>query len=241
MNRNSKLQLVRNLFYSKSRIDLWSKVLDDLTQPHFEVLEIGSGSGRGLQNQFYPQVSRIVGIDLDDRVLSNPYLDQALKISAYDLEENFTIDKFDIVYSHMVAEHIEDAQKFISSQLNCLNNRGVIIHSTVSKYYWTSMINDFVSVKIKNWLIKKLGSGREADDIFPAFYTLNSERQIRKVCDDLNVYYTIIRQDEPPGYLRGSLILMFLYTMLHKPLQFIFPALKPTFIFIISRETLNKY
>ncbi|MGI9447064.1 MAG: class I SAM-dependent methyltransferase [Pirellulales bacterium] len=210
--------------------------MDSYAQKHSEILEIGSGSGKNRQNTLYPMSKKIVGLDLDDRVLNNPFLDDAFNISAYQNKEKLPNVKFDIIYSQMVAEHIDDGEKFISVQLSALKDKGVLIHSTVSKYYWTSLINSLVPEGIKNWLIKELGSGRESDDVFPAHYKLNSKHQIEKICKKLNAKFKIIRQDEPPGYLQRSFILMLIYTMVHKPLQFVFPAVRPTFIFIVSKK-----
>ncbi len=235
MDKDSKLEIIRRLFWPTAKTDLWFEILSFLAKPHHEILEIGSGSGQGLQNQLYPQVAKVVGLDLDRRVLQNPHLDQALNISAYEINKYLSEIKFDIIYSQMVAEHIDEPDKFISLQLNHLKDEGVLIHSTVSKFYWVSLINDFVPVIWKNWLIKTLGSGREADDIFPAYYKLNSAGQIKTMCKRLKLEYEIIRQDEPPGYLRKSFFLMIVYTLAHKPLQLIFPALRPSFIFILSR------
>ena len=236
MDRDSKLKLIRRLFWPNAKENLWFKVVSSFCKPHFEILEIGSGSGRGLQNKLYPIAAKIVGLDLDKRVLNNPHLDEAFNLSAYDLGEKLEGNKFDIIYSQMVAEHIDDAHRFISTQLEHLKDNGILIHSTVSKYYWVSLINDLISVNLKNWLIKELGGGRGSDDIFPAYYKLNSEKQIKAVCKSLNVNFKIIRQDEPPGYLRRSIILMLIYTLIHKPLQLLFPALRPSFIFTVSKE-----
>ena len=200
------------------------------------VLEIGSGSGRDNQNVLYPSVKKIVGVDLDGRVLGNPFLDEAYNISAYQIQEKLPNTKFDIIYSQMVAEHIDNGEKFITAQLNVLKDEGVLIHSTVSKYYWTSLIQSFVPENIKNWLIKVLGSGRNSEDVFPVHYKLNSKHQIEKICSKCNAKFKIIRQDEPPGYLRRSFILMIIYTLVHKPLQFVLPVIRPTLVFIVSKK-----
>lgn len=236
MHRDKKLEFIRNIFYRSSVENLWFHVLESYVQPHFEVLEIGSGSGEGRQNSLYPTVQKIVGLDLDGRVLRNPYLDEAYNINAYDIADKLADTKFDVIYSQMVAEHIDDGVRFISTQLDALRDGGVLIHSTVSKHYWTSIINDFLPENIKNWLIKHLGSGRDAEDVFPAHYQLNSKRQIKKICGDCNAEFKIVRQDEPPGYLRRSITLMLIYTLFHKPLQFVVPSIRPTFIFIVSKK-----
>lgn len=235
MDRDKKLELIRKFFYRKTVQNLWFKLLSIEVKEHFEILEIGSGSGKGKQNNDYPKVKKIIGIDLDARVLENPYLDEAHNANAFALKETIPNKKFDLIYSHMVAEHIDDGKRFISTQMALLKDDGKLLHSTVSKYYWTSLINDVLPIKLKNFLIKNLGSGRSAEDIFPAHYKLNSEIDIKNICDELSLRFEIIRQDEPPGYLRRSIILMLIYMILHRPLQSIIPSLRPTFIFKVWR------
>ena len=235
MNRDKKLELIRNIFYRNAVHKLWFEILSCEAKPAFEVLEIGSGSGKGNQNTDYPKVSKITGIDLDPRVLQNSYLDEAYQMSAYLLTEKMPSAKFDLIYSHMVAEHIDDGKRFLSVQMKLLKKNGKLLHSTVSRYYWTSLINDFVPVTLKNYLIATLGSGRAEEDIFPAFYKLNSEADIKEICNECGWKFEIIRQDEPPGYLRRSILLMLIYMIFHKPLQLVFPSLRPTFIFKVWR------
>lgn len=236
VNRDEKLELIRKVFYKKSVPDLWFKLLCIEAKEHYVILEIGSGSGKGKQNTEYPKVKKIIGLDLDARVLENPYLDEAHHANAYALKETLPNTKFDLIYSHMVAEHIDDGKRFISTQMALLKDNGILLHSTVSKYYWTSLINNFFPVSFKNFLIKNLGGGRSAEDIFPAHYKLNSEMDIKNICNELSLRFEIIRQDEPPGYLRRSIILMLIYMILHRPLQSIIPSLRPTFIFKVWRE-----
>lgn len=235
MHRDKKLQIIRDVFYRRKIENLWFQILTEFADKNHDVLEIGSGSGRGKQNQEYPIVNKIVGLDLDERVMENPFLDKAHCIDAYSIDGDILGGNFDLIYSHMVVEHIDDAERFISSQISVLKDGGMILHSTVSKYYWTSLMNEFIPVYLKNFLISSLGSGREADDIFPTHYKLNSEDQVRKVCNDLNLRFEIIRQDEPPGYLRRSFLLMLIYMAIHKPVQFFIPSLRPTFIFKIFK------
>lgn len=236
MDRDEKLELIRRIFYPNQKKDAWFSALTEFCNEDSTVLEIGSGSGTGNQNVLYPKAGTIVGIDLDQRVLDNPNLDVARNISAYEIDEKLTEFQFDLIYSHMVAEHIDDAERFLTSQLSLLKPGGKILHSTVSKYYWTSLINGFVPEKLKYWLIENLGAGRKQEDVFPVHYKLNSKNQIEELCEDLDVKYQILREDEAPGYLRRSIFLMIVYTLVHKPLQFIMPALRAKFVFIIERK-----
>lgn len=234
MNRQEKQDWVRRYVYPRVVKNLWFKIVQDNVTPDSEILEIGSGSGRGLQNQLYPKAARIVGLDVDSRVLDNPHLDLGLHLSAYEITEDVLQGKVDFIYSHMVAEHIDDAERFLIAQLAVLKPGGRIVHSTVSKYYWTSMVNDFIPERIKNFLIKHIGSGRASEDVFEAHYQLNDQARIAALKDKFGFDYEIIRQDEAPGYLSRSIILMLIYSLIHKPLQLIFAGLRPTFIVLIK-------
>jgi len=162
------------MLYPASKEVLWIDELQNFVEEEHTVLEIGLGSGKGKQNKRYPKAAAIFGMDLDERVLDNPYLTSAKCISAYDISKELDGVTFDVIYSHMVAEHIDDAKKFLAIQLQKIKRDGVIFHSTVSRFYQASIIDDFVPVGVKSWLIAKLGSGRKSDDIFSAHYQLNS-------------------------------------------------------------------
>lgn len=233
--RNAKLEKIASWFYRGTSFNAWFDVIRGHAGPELSICEIGSGSGEGFQNQLYPEAAYTFGLDLDPRVLNNRYLDEAAVGSAYDLAKLAKGRKFDLIYSHMVAEHIDDADRFIEAQLDCLNEGGTIVHSTVSRYYWSSLVNDLVPDALKNALIEKLGSGRPSKDVFPAHYKLNSEGDVARLAGRLGLRYSIIRSDQAPGYLRRSMALMLVYTAIHKPLQMIFPALRPTLIFTLRR------
>jgi SAM-dependent methyltransferase len=232
---DEKLEDVRKWFYPGTDSNAWFEQVSQLTKPDMQICEIGSGSGKGLQNQLYPKAAFTFGIDLDERVLHNRHLDEAAAGSAYNLPALAKGKMFDLIYSHFVAEHIDDAEKFIGAQLACLKPDGTILHSTVSKHYWSSLVNNFVPERLKNGLIAKLGSGRPPEDIFPAHYRLNTERDIRKLARKFRLSYSVVFLDQAPGYLRRSMALMLIYTAIHKPLQALFPALRPTFIFSFRR------
>lgn len=236
MHRDRKLQLIRRWFYPDTSTTRWLDIVNSYCHAGAEVCEIGSGSGKFPQNQNYPEVSSIFGIDLDTRVLTNPNLGDARVGSADDLCALVEGRKFDVIYSHMCAEHVENPESFIRPQLKCLKQDGMIIHSTVSKFYWTSMINRFVPRRIKAWLIREIASGRTADDIFPAFYRLNSKAAIQSYSELFDIDFEIHRFDLPPGFLRRSLILMLIFTGIHRPLQFLVPSIRPGFVFVLKRK-----
>lgn len=221
------------LFYRKEDPWLWLRRVEAHCTASSTLLEIGAGSGIAPQNTAYPSVGTVYGIDPDSRVLENPHLAQAWRMMASEINTLPADLRFDCIYSRYVAEHIEDGEAFLGAQLKRLKPDGVLVHSTVSAYHWTSLLNDLIPRRLKVWMTRNLGADRDDEDVFEAYYALNKKQQIARISQRLGCTFEIIRQDLPPGYLKRSFVLMFLYSLIHKPLQAIFPALRPHFLFII--------
>lgn len=236
MQKDHKLRAIESIFYRGFDENAWFDSILRRVRPDSRVLDIGAGSGEGLQNHLSTRgrCAHSVGIDLDPRVMGNPYYDETRQMSAYDLAGSFD-QKFDLIYSTMVAEHIDDADRFIEAQLSVLKPNGIMIHHTVSKYFYTSLLNHIVSEKTKNYLISRLGSGRSPEDIFPAHYLLNSAVDLKALARRHNLNLTVSRYSASPGYLRRSYVLMLLYVIADKPLSTVLPAIKPGLIFTMQR------
>jgi ubiquinone/menaquinone biosynthesis C-methylase UbiE len=104
------------------------------------VLEIGAGSGTGLQTQM-PLKSRVqlsAGVDVDPRVLDNPTLDEAHVADAAELpcDDN----TFDLVFHTMVAEHLKNPAACVRESMRVLKPGGLLMFHTVSFWYYISLI-----------------------------------------------------------------------------------------------------
>src|SRR5262245_49926170 len=94
-------------FYPDYHNNAFEQYIASLVKPDMKVLEIGAGSGTGLQHVF-PLKGRCalyVGIDPDPRVLDNRYLDCAEVTDAARLP--YKDGTFDLVFHRMDAEHLE--------------------------------------------------------------------------------------------------------------------------------------
>ena len=236
VDKDQKLKLIQRTFYRRFDDDYWFRSLSEHVESSSRTLELGAGSGEGLQNQRSPKgmCAFAVGIDLDERVLRNPNYDETRLVSGYALGSEFDY-RFDVIHSTMVAEHIDDPVRFVESQLAVLADGGVMIHHTVSKYYYSSLLNLVLSERTKNWLIAKLGSGREPEDVFPAHYRLNSARDLRRLAKHFGLRVRLTRVSAPPGYLRRSIGLMLVYVAVDKLLRALFPAITSNLIFEFDR------
>lgn len=214
--------------------DFWFEIINQYVGKESVVLEIGSGSGIHPQNTLRPQCAHLTGVDFDKRVLSNSNLDKAYALEpSQELTDILGGKRFDVIYSHMVAEHIEDPKKFVAQQLALLSEGGVIIHSTVSSYSIVSILNRVLPERLKHFLIEKLGSGRTGSDVFPAYYQLNSEAQLDILKQEFGLNIFSIYYDTGSGYFAQVPLLGLIYGVVQKVLCLGVEKMNGRLIFII--------
>jgi ubiquinone/menaquinone biosynthesis C-methylase UbiE len=74
-------------------------------KPEMTMLDLGAGAGIVNQMNFRELASRVCGVDLDPRVVDNPFLDEGRVSDAGEIP--FPDESFDIVFSDNVLEHLE--------------------------------------------------------------------------------------------------------------------------------------
>lgn len=118
-----ELQLKRNVYYSSDRreFDEAAKFIEKDNS----VLEIGSGSG------FFAQkinVDNYVGLEFNDEAI-NKAAENGIKLIKKSIEDYAEQDeeKFDIVCSFHVLEHVQNPREFLKSSIKKMNDRGKLI------------------------------------------------------------------------------------------------------------------
>lgn len=190
-------------YYPEDHQLVFPKILLEHLTGSSEVLEIGAGSGTGDQRAFdlKGKTKFYAGIDLDERVLDNPNLNQAKLANANDIP--FENNSFDLVFHTMVAEHLTDPASVLSETYRVLRPGGLTIFETVNKHYYPMLIASVTPHWFHSYYIRKFASGRTEEDVFPTVYKLNSRSSIKKHCSEAGfskievIFYSI-----PPGYLR---------------------------------------
>lgn len=233
--RNSRYEWIQRVFYPRHDKDLWPNLLESAVKDDSIILEIGSGSGQGKQNKSYPRAQLIAGVDPDPRIQNNPFLDEAHTADFADFHEPEYIERFDLIYSRMTLEHVSNASDFVKNISKYLAPGGKSIHLTTSKYYVTSLINDYVPFKMKAWLIKNLGSGNDAENIFDAYYRLNDKKTLDSYASEYGLTVTCSFVEAPPGYVRRSFLLMLIYVICFKPINAFCPSSRPTLTVVFEK------
>jgi SAM-dependent methyltransferase len=224
---------VRASYYPGSEEQLWWHSLVQLGQGK-DFLEIGAGSGKFPQNTNYP-LGHVDGCDLDPRVLDNPFLKKAWIADFYDLRA-LEGNSYDVIYSHMVAEHVANPIEFLSQQLKLLKPDGVIIHSTLSRWSLPAVANRLLPKFLAKRVLGILRTKRSDDEVFKAFYQMNSKPQLRKIERELGVNCEGVFVSQPLGYFKFNLKLLTLVSILFSRLERIFPQVRSQLIVVVRKR-----
>ena len=176
------------------------KILENLTE-EMTMLDVGAGSGKLPMMNFRGSCKQVIGIDPDEVVLTNPYLDQ----SYVTLGESIPFDPetFDIAISDNVWEHIEKPKEFLREIWRVLKPNGLYLVKTPNALHYVSIIAKFTP----HWFHEKINSlrGRSQSDTFETYHKLNSKNAIFSSVLDTGYRVEFFRSYEGrPEYLRIS-------------------------------------
>jgi SAM-dependent methyltransferase len=140
------------------------------------VLDLGAGAGIINCMDFRAFGARICGIDLDSKVLKNPYLHEARIADVGSIPyPNFC---FDVVFCNNVLEHLADPEAVFAEVARVLKPGGAFLFKTPNKWPYVPLVAQatphFFHVYFKRML------GRPDEDTFPTLYRANSRQAIRQ-------------------------------------------------------------
>jgi SAM-dependent methyltransferase len=176
----------------------YSAVLDALARPGVRWLELGCGH-RIVPDYFTPlaeqrvwveRVRSIVGIDVDEGLLRNPLI--RLRVKGLGGSLPFAPGTFDLVSANMVAEHLPDPRAVLEDVRRVLRPGGKFVFLTPNYLYYLIAIASLTPEWLKKWLILQL-ERREACDVFPAFYRMNTPARIRALARASGFHVSALR------------------------------------------------
>jgi SAM-dependent methyltransferase len=230
-----KVAQVWERYYPDYNPHRFGVLVESFANSSSRILEVGAGSGQGLQNSFdlKGKVAEYVGIDLDPRVLSNPNLDNALVCPAEDLP--FDDDSFDLVFHTMVAEHLPDPLAATREAARVLKVGGYLLFETPNRYYYPMLVSMMTPHWFHEFYVEKFGSGRRSDDLFRTTYRLNDKKSILSVTTDAGLVPEIHFWSTPPGYLRFSRFSFLLGVIYERTVERLLPAARGRIVVIATK------
>lgn len=92
----------------------------------------------------------------------------------------FPDNTFDIITSNMVFEHLENPEEQLKEIFRVLSRGGKLIFHTPNKLGYTTLAAMMIPEAIKGRLVYIL-QGRKEEDVFPAYYKINSPTKIKEI------------------------------------------------------------
>lgn len=191
---------------------LFRDYLLDKMWPSHVVLDYGAGRGVLQEMHFKGLVKRVAGVDIDETVLGNPFLDEAKVLPYPSNRIPYDENSFDLVFSANVMEHVQKPDICFKKIYRVLKPGGLFISKTPNKWHYVPAIARATPHSL-HILYNKL-RGREERDTFPTVYKCNTPKAFMCYAQGAGFSVVEIRMWEgrpeylrtaPPLYLAGFL------------------------------------
>jgi len=194
-----------------------------LLRPDSVVLEFGAGRGANIGMDPSPyrraiqtlkgRCARVAGCDVDPVVLQNPFLDdaQVIRIGA---PLPYADATFDLIVSSWVFEHVDNAQEVADELLRILKPGGTICASTPNKYGYVALASRLVRNAAHAKMLGRIQPEREAADIFPTRYQMNTISALRRLFGR-SAEVLVYRTSADPSYHFNNRLIYRLFVAAH--------------------------
>ena len=153
------------------RKDLITRIEKIITlNPKSKILEVGGIDRPLLKKTSYYEY---VGLDIEKNEKCNELYDQFLFQSI----ENKIDDKFNLIFSLTLLEHVKNNKKSLRNIYNALEKNGQTIHYVPSKNHYYALILRLVGPNLQKFLLKKLRPNSKSNG-YPAYFNLCSYREL---------------------------------------------------------------
>lgn len=179
------------------------EVLQNL-QMDMKILDLGAGAGIVAAMNFLGKAQKVCGVDLDPRVVSNPFLDEGRVSDAGEIP--YPDESFDLVFSDNVLEHLAQPQQVFLEVARVLKPDGVFMFKTPNKWHYMPAIARVTP----HWFHQFINHlrGRAEADTFPTLYRANTRGDVKKLAAATGFDVSFIKVLEGrPEYLRISALL----------------------------------
>jgi SAM-dependent methyltransferase len=212
-------ELIRR-FYPEANISGFSHVdgtvafysqIAAVLKPDSQVLDFGAGRGEApLQDPvdyrrnlmvFAGRCAHVEGCDVAEAVLRNPFLDHAEVVAPHQ-RLPYDDDRFDVVVSRAVFEHLDDPSFVAAELLRVTKPGGLIAAFTPNRWGYIAVAARLVPNRMHRGALTAIQPDRLPEDVFPTRYRVNTPRAIRKAFPETDVF--VVRSGSEPAYHFGS-------------------------------------
>ena len=220
-------------FYPESRFGGFSDVdgtiafytrIHALLDEGMTVLDMGCGRGSGViedsvdfrrkLRNLRGRCHKIVGVDVDPGAAENPGLDE-FRLIGDTTKWPVDDESIDLVICDFVLEHVADPDSFFDELARVLKPGGCFCARTSNRHGYVGVASTLLPDRFHHGVLRKVQPGREAQDIFPAFYRVNSLRRLRKALERIALQGIAYGYEAEPAYLGFSALAYRLGMVLH--------------------------
>jgi len=214
-----------------------------LLRPDAIVVDFGAGRGYGLIDDpvayrravrdIKSRCGKLIGLDPDPVVLTNPGLDQA-----YVLEHGKPLPladaSVDLIVSDYTFEHV-DSPKFVASELErILKPGGWICARTPNRWGYIGIATNLIPNRWHVSVLKKAQPARKAMDVFPTTYPMNTRGALRRYFPSSRFRHCTYGHFAEPAYFGKSTML---WRFMRLIARFTPECMAPTwFVFMQKRD-----
>lgn len=226
--------------YADSSVAFYTQI-GAVLRPTDRVLDFGAGRGEHIlddvieyRRQLFNlrgRCAHVEGCDLDEAVLTNPFLDDA-KVIEPGKPLPYPDNSFDIVYARSVLEHVENPQAVASELVRVTRAGGLIAALTPNKHGYIALAARAVPNRIHVRALKCIQPRRKSMDVFPTRYRLNTPRALQRAFGSQVDIYTAYVSGEPAYYF-GNQVVYRITKWLHKHLP---DRLQPLLVVYIRKK-----
>lgn len=167
------------------------------------ILDLGAGAGIVPQMNFKGLCKRVNGVDLDLRVINNPFLDEGKVSDAGEIP--YSDCTFDIVFSDNVLEHLDDPVEVFKEVARILRPGGLFMFKTPNKWHYMPTIAR-LTPHVFHQFINRI-RGRAEVDTFPTRYRANTKSDVTRLAQQSGFSEANISLIEGrPEYLRMTTV-----------------------------------
>jgi SAM-dependent methyltransferase len=170
------------------------------------VLEIGSGPENPSSAHVASRVACLDGLDIDERVFSNPALRKAFVYDGREFPKELADESYDLVVADYVVEHVEYPRLMLREIHRVLRTGGCFVFRTPNIYHYVSLISRFTPHSFHLAAANKARLRDEyAVDPYPTYYRFNSRRAVRAIAREAGLRVVELRMvEKEPSYLKFS-------------------------------------
>jgi SAM-dependent methyltransferase len=184
-----------------------------LLSPGMTVVDFGAGRGEyacddlvGFRRDcriLKGKVERVIGLDVDAAVLSNPAIDEA-HVVAPNEQWPIAAESVDLILSDHTFEHIDDPRKVVAEFDRVLKPGGWVCARTPNKWGYIGLGARVVPNSKHMSLLKKLQPQRNHIDVFPTRYRLNTQKAIHRYFPAPSWNAILYTWNAQPAYFSNS-------------------------------------